>query len=222
MPNEKENITQTELQNTIIDPIIMQQSEQRQPTKESKIDYANTIMYMIYCIDPAITAVYIGHTTNFDIRKSQHKSICNNTNYNSYKIKIYTTIRANGGWSNWKMVELEKYPCKSKKEAVMRELELYDKHNSVLNTRRPLVPDEEKSAGRKDCPCGGYITYPHGLRHYSSLRHLKYMMELNDKLAMDATQNLTYAVSMSNKANEIATLARNAYLDALAESDDEV
>jgi hypothetical protein len=25
---------------------------------------------------------------------------------------VYSTIRENGGWNNWSMVEIEKYPCK--------------------------------------------------------------------------------------------------------------
>ena len=42
------------------------------------IDYSNTIIYKIYCIDKTITDFYIGHTTNVTKRKYYHKSSCNN------------------------------------------------------------------------------------------------------------------------------------------------
>ena len=37
------------------------------------IDYSNTLFYKIYCIDPSINDMYIGHTTNFVQRKHAHK-----------------------------------------------------------------------------------------------------------------------------------------------------
>ena len=36
---------------------------------KNEIDYSNTIIYKITCLDPNITDVYVGHTTNFVQRK---------------------------------------------------------------------------------------------------------------------------------------------------------
>ena len=41
------------------------------------IDYSNTIIYKIVCVDPLIKDLYIGHTTNFVQRKYAHKQTCN-------------------------------------------------------------------------------------------------------------------------------------------------
>jgi hypothetical protein len=68
------------------------------------IDYSNTIIYKIFCNDVNVTDSYIGHTTNFIKRKYQHKILC----CSSKKLKIYDTIRKNGGWDNWNMVEIAK------------------------------------------------------------------------------------------------------------------
>jgi hypothetical protein len=73
------------------------------------IDYTKTIIYKIVCNDLNITDVYVGHTTNFINRKALHKSNCNNINGKSYNLKIYNTIRNNGGWLNWSMIEIEKF-----------------------------------------------------------------------------------------------------------------
>jgi hypothetical protein len=50
------------------------------------IDYSKTIIYRIVCKDVNVTECYIGQTTNFIKRKSQHKENCNGEKY--YKIII--------------------------------------------------------------------------------------------------------------------------------------
>ena len=45
---------------------------------KDNIDYSNTIIYKIYCKDTSISDTYIGHTTNFLLRKQQHKYVSNN------------------------------------------------------------------------------------------------------------------------------------------------
>ena len=52
---------------------------------KTEIDYANTVIYKITCIDKAITDVYVGHTTNFVQRKHQHKQNCKNTQIARHK-----------------------------------------------------------------------------------------------------------------------------------------
>jgi len=100
------------------------------------IDYSNTIIYKIYCIDKTITDFYVGHTTNFTKRKYLHKSCCNNLDN---KLKIYNIIRQNGGWDNWNMIEISKYNCKDKTEALIKEQYHYDEVNTNLNTLTPYV-----------------------------------------------------------------------------------
>ena len=39
------------------------------------IDYTNTHFYRIVCKDTSINDCYIGHTTDFKRRKSEHKNI---------------------------------------------------------------------------------------------------------------------------------------------------
>ena len=75
------------------------------------IDYSNTIIYKICCNDITITDCYVGHTTNFSQRKSQHKSSCNNENSEQYNSFVYKFIRENGGWDNWNMIEIERLSC---------------------------------------------------------------------------------------------------------------
>ena len=62
------------------------------------MDYSNTIFYKIYCIDPSINELYIGHTTNFVQRKHAHKQGCNNVKNASYNCKLYQAMRENSGF----------------------------------------------------------------------------------------------------------------------------
>lgn len=97
------------------------------------IDYSKTIIYKIVSNDLNITDVYVGSTTNFTKRKCKHKSNCNNINGKNYNLKLYQFIRSNGGWSNFSMIEIEKYNCSNGNEARSQERQWYEKLNSQLN-----------------------------------------------------------------------------------------
>ena len=99
------------------------------------IDYSNTIIYKIICNDKTINDLYVGHTTNFTKSKYQHKYACTNLNN---KLKIYNTIRQNGGWDNWNMTEISIYNCKNKTEARIKEQHHYDELKSNLNMYPPF------------------------------------------------------------------------------------
>ena len=102
------------------------------------IDYSKTIIYKIVCNDLNITDIYVGHTTNFINRKAKHKSDCCNPNSKSYNFKIYNTIRNNGGWLNWSMIEIEKFQdCNDINEAIAKERYYYEVLNAKLNSNCP-------------------------------------------------------------------------------------
>lgn len=77
------------------------------------IDYETTpiIFYKFVCENPKIKSCYVGHTTNFCQRKGHHKYACNTVYCKQYNNKIYQTIRDNGGFNNWKMVEIDRQIC---------------------------------------------------------------------------------------------------------------
>ena len=108
------------------------------------IDYSKTVIYKIVANDLNITECYVGSTTDFTRRKQNHKSNCTNEKGKNYNVKLYATIRDNGGWDNYSMVEIEKYPCRDANEACAKEREWFERSNSGLNTNRPQRTDEEQ------------------------------------------------------------------------------
>ena len=109
------------------------------------IDYSNTIIYKIYCNDPKIKDLYVGHTTNFVQRKHAHKQNCMNSKSPCYNIKLYQVIRSNGGWDNWSMEIVNFFKCKNSYEARVKEQEYFTLLCATLNSIEPLVqPKDDK------------------------------------------------------------------------------
>ena len=106
------------------------------------MDYSKCCIYKIEHNDDE-SLVYVGHTTNFDKRKTQHKGSCKNDNDKHYNLKIYQMIRQNGGWDAFKMLEVEKYPCNDKREAERRENEVMKELKASMNTYKSFRTKNE-------------------------------------------------------------------------------
>ena len=109
------------------------------------IDYSKTIMYKFVCNDLTVDQCYVGHTTNWRSRKNIHKSSCTNIKNPTHNRKIYKIMRECGGWDNWQMIEIEKYPCNDSNKATARERYWYDQLNSTMNFYKPCLTDEERN-----------------------------------------------------------------------------
>ena len=59
--------------------------------------FKKLILYKIEHIEED-NLVYVGHTTNWDRRKCEHKRISNNENSSKHNLKLYKMMRDNGGW----------------------------------------------------------------------------------------------------------------------------
>ena len=110
-------------------------------------DYSNTVIYKIICNDASITDCYVGHTTNFIKRKSQHKTASSNESNN---LKVYSFIRSNGGWTNFSMIQIEAYPCETKEQALKRERHFIEELKASLNIVIPTRTNKEYRIQNKD------------------------------------------------------------------------
>lgn len=117
---------------------------------KTPIDYSKTIIYRIVCKDPTVKECYVGSTTDFTRRKSGHKGRCNNINDKKYNYKVYQFIRANGGWENWDMIEIEKYNAIDKLDAEKKERCWLEYYNAILNKYIPSRTQIERTMDNKD------------------------------------------------------------------------
>jgi len=98
------------------------------------------VVYKITCDSPDVDHVYVGSTTNFKNRKSDHtfRSL-NETNTN----KLYTAIRSYGGYKNWTIEAIETSTCETNLEIRTRERFWFDELRPSLNSYRTQSSQEE-------------------------------------------------------------------------------
>ena len=112
----------------------------------TKIDYSKTIIYKIVCNDLNVKDTYVGHTTDFTRRKKAHKHrVKMDTKY-----KLYETIKENGDWNNWIMVEIEKVNCIDSLEARKRERYWIETLKANLNKIVPTRTTKEYYIDNKE------------------------------------------------------------------------
>ena len=161
-------------------------------------DYSKCEIYKIICNDPKVDFLYVGHTTNWTKRKSKHKECCSKETHKEYNTHKYQLMRENGGWENFKMIFIEKYPCESNREAEAREQELMDELRANMNTNRAFGldveqckkyqkeyyekkleadPDYIKKRNEKknnkpfECECGSNVRWGDKARHFRTKKH---------------------------------------------------
>ena len=116
----------------------------------TQINYDNTYFYRIVCKDLSITDFYIGHTTDFRRRKTQHKTSCNNKNGRSYKIEFYQFIRANNGWDNWDMILIEQIQCDDGLDARKKERCFVESMHASLTSSISSRTTQERECENKE------------------------------------------------------------------------
>ena len=151
-----------------------------------KVDYSKTFIYKLCCNDVNVNEIYIGHSTNYKLRNNDHKKCCNNPNskkYNSYKYKF---IRENGGYQNWKMIQLYDFPCNSKRAAESEEDKTMRELNATLNSQRSYVTEEEKKEQEKKTKNKYRENNKEHLKEYEAKRknnseRIEYVAKRNEK-----------------------------------------
>jgi hypothetical protein len=132
---------------------------------KTPMDYSKCCIYKIEHFENE-SLVYVGHTTNFDKRKAHHKSSCKNENNKKFNFKLYQMIRENGGFDRFKMIEVEKYPCKDKREAERRENEVMKELKASMNTYKSFLTEEERKEYNKEYKKEYYETNKEKIQEY--------------------------------------------------------
>ena len=109
-------------------------------------NYSRTVIYKLYSTDPDIVEGYIGHSADFDKRKTNHKSDCSNPSElnTKYNHKVYEFIRENGGFDTWRFEILEEANLTTKKEAETLERYYIETLEPELNDALPAQTPEER------------------------------------------------------------------------------
>ena len=116
----------------------------------TNIDYSKTIIYKLCCKDLDIKELYVGHTTDMRRRKTEHKSKCNNEKSENYNLNVYQFIRANGGFENFDMIEVQRYNAIDGYDAKKKERYWIDELKASLNCKLPTRTKEQWEEDNKE------------------------------------------------------------------------
>lgn len=159
-------------------------------------------IYKLCCRDPTIKEVYVGSTKNLRTRKNQHKNKCNTPTCKEYNYNVYRFIRANQGFENFDIIQLEEVNYNTRSELHARERYFFELLNASLNKYVPNRTDAEYSAKYRvenrneinikksikfNCTCGGKYTNNNKAQHFASNKHLLYLSNL-EKLKLLSAQ----------------------------------
>ena len=93
-----------------------------------KLDYGNMIFYKVYCLNPSVNKIFVGHTTNM----VQRKHVLKKQTELRYS-EMFDVVNKNGGWKCWRIKEIEKYnDCKTHADVLTREKYHYDILESLI------------------------------------------------------------------------------------------
>tara|TARA_R110000822_G_scaffold226847_1_gene359474 strand:- start:30 stop:536 length:507 start_codon:yes stop_codon:yes gene_type:complete len=155
------------------------------------------VFYKIVCIDENIDFSYVGSTKNLHQRTIKHKSACNNPNHRDHINPKYQTIRKNGGWENFKLIQIGKREQITKREAEYIEEQYRINLRANMNRQRCYRTEEQYKDQRKQwdkeyyeankqtiidrqnikitCECGLVISRNNLPRHCKSKRHIRFV-----------------------------------------------
>jgi hypothetical protein len=103
------------------------------------------IFYKIRCNVDSVKFLYIGSTKNIRDRKWAHKSDCYNEKCKKYNLKLYTTIRDNGGWDNWVMEPIGKGLFNTRLDARIEEQRYIKEMEANLNSFNAVMTKEDEN-----------------------------------------------------------------------------
>ena len=158
------------------------------------IDYSKSLVYRIAYKD---MTYYVGSTTNFRNRKSNHKSNCKNVKSEDHNKALYVFIRENGGWSDdWVMILVQEYPnCKTSLELYKYEREHYDIYKPEFNVIKPCLKEGEKEEYQKEYIRQYRVDNADKIKQYKN----QYNVENADKIK---EKNKEYRVENADKIKD--------------------
>jgi len=113
------------------------------------MDYSNSVIYHIVCLNPDIKIKYIGSTANFQDRCWRHRDRWCDEKQQYYHYDIYKFIRDNGGIDNFEIKIIQNYPCNNGLELRIEEqrhIDLSGGVDNLLNMLNAHASDETKNA----------------------------------------------------------------------------
>jgi hypothetical protein len=126
-------------------------------------------------------------------------------------------IRENGGWDDFEMIEIEKFPCNDSNESLARERYWKEYFNANMNTQIPGIYNE--------LGIQGYHKQYHILEQKNK-RYKKYYIDNKDAIIKLKNKKFNCACggkyTNSNRSNHLKSKTHQNYLDNLINNHAEI
>lgn len=185
-----------------------------------KIDYGNMIFYKVYCINPSVNKIFVGHTTNMVQRKHVLKKQME-LRYSD----MFDVINKNGGWKCWRIKEIERYnDCKTHADVLTREKYHHDiLENLILSGQHEIKkkyehPEIHKMNNNYKCE---YCEYEceqkkHFQQHVSTRKHheMVTLIEMMNEYKEKVIENIKIS---SEKIKDTSSLEHTSSLENISQ-----
>ena len=113
-------------------------------------DFSQSVIYHIRTLETK-EVIYVGSTTNYEVRKRSHKNVSKNINDKHYNTPLYCYIRNNGGFDYFEVVPVSFMKLETKIQLLIEEQKEIDKFSFLLNKYVSLPSIQHlKELKRKD------------------------------------------------------------------------
>ena len=175
------------------------------------IDYSKAVIYKLQHKEHS-HLMYVGSTTNFRLRKNCHKCECSNPTQKNFNLLKNKTIRENGGWEMFNMIQIKEFPCENSRELHKEEDRISRELKPSMNLLRAFIAEEE----RKIVRCESVKKYYKTHKEIVLEKHKIYVKEHRDKINEDARnrrannpeKHKAYVDARRDKINEDARKRR--------------
>ena len=106
----------------------------------ANVIHSKATIYKVVCKDATITDCYVGSTTDLARRCRYHKACCSSEKQKH--LNLYKFINLNGGWENFSVLLVEKFPCCSSEELISRTHEVNQQLSAKLNLEKISTPQQ--------------------------------------------------------------------------------
>ena len=134
-------------------------------------DYSGSVIYTI----KTDSGIYVGSTTNYGRRKSDHKYLINTGQFTD-RI-LYKNIKKHKGEYTIEIYKL--YPCYNKFELIAEEQRIMKELNANLNTYECFIDWRNNRKNKIYCECGGVFRKDNKHRHLKTDKHVRFMANKN-------------------------------------------
>ena len=171
------------------------------------IKYENIVLYKIVCLLPDINNIYVGYTTDITRRKYYHKIKSMDPTNNKYK--LYHFINQHGGFNNFDILEIRKYPCINNSEAKAKQYKYIKLLNADLNCNNVINKfDNIKTFSNENEHRLINITKARAVKQNNDIKKQEKQKQINDK----NKQTLLYNNQLKKIKEEKKEIKKQLYL----------